>query len=96
MKKVICDGKRYLLIEEDQINQSICFHAENEKRAHDLLAEELAMPEDKKRQEIINMFAHQEIKARGFKEAWNELYMHINMKDLIAGDDAVYSKECKK
>lgn len=83
MKKVIYDGVDYLVISKEKIESMVNMHRDNEKRANELLKEELSKPETELQQKSINMFAHQEIKARGFKEAWEELLLHINMPDII-------------
>lgn len=81
--KTFYDGKKYLMISEDEIKKMVEFHQKNEQRSNDLLKEELDKSEDTQKQEVINMYAHQEIKARGFKEAWEELRMNINISDLV-------------
>lgn len=71
MKTDKIDGQEVLIIGRGQIEKNIVQHWQSEKRANDFLKAELAkFPNDNA---MILAYAHQEIKARGFKEAWEEL-----------------------
>lgn len=68
MRTETTNGIETLIITRLELEQQLLTYAQSEIRSKALLKKELNKPEIEQTPKFINAFAHQEIKARGFKE----------------------------
>lgn len=74
------NGEECVLITRRQAEKMVLFHVDNELRAKRYFQNELLKPIETQHQQLINMYAGQELKARGFKEAWEEILYQFTGK----------------